>query len=112
MFIFLKHKAARGVCINVVSLHQQAIYFWFSFPKIVPKEGTFHFSASLFPHLVYLKIYLWISVNITEKEYIVLPVQNVSSFRGHNASFRLSFPGKYGELLTYLLHGAESFLRS
>jgi hypothetical protein len=68
MFIFLKHKAARGVCISVVNLRQQAIYFWLKLPKTVSKEEMFHFSASLFPHLVYLTICLWISVNTAEKK--------------------------------------------
>jgi hypothetical protein len=81
MFSFLKHKAARGVCINVVTLHQQAIYFWFKLPKTLSMKGMFHFSASLFPHLVYLTIYLWISVNtaspLQKKRYFSTSVRRL-----------------------------------
>jgi hypothetical protein len=69
MLSFLQHKPARGVCIHVLALHQQAIYFRFNLPSSVSKEGMFHFSASLFPHLVYLTVYLWISVNTVKKRY-------------------------------------------
>jgi len=67
--VFLKHKSSRGVCINVIALLQEAIYFRSHLPNAVSKEGMFHFCASLFPRLVYLTIWLWISVNTAEKTY-------------------------------------------